>query len=83
MKKYLGLLLICVSSYTYAQSFSSGYNFNIPFDDASVSPFLPKFKTSPITVNDKVSVSGKHFIVNNQSYRFWGVNMVAASAFPA
>jgi hypothetical protein len=83
MKKYLGLLLICVSSYTYAQSFSSGYNFNIPFDDASMSPFLPKFKTSPITVNDKVSVSGKHFIVNNQSYRFWGVNMVAASAFPA
>lgn len=83
MKNYLRFLLIFVSSYANAQSFPNGYNFNIPYDDASESEFLPKFKTSPITVNDKVSINGKHFFVNGEPYRFWGVNMVAASAFPA
>jgi hypothetical protein len=83
MKKYFGLLLTTLSLNLHAQSFPSGYNFNIPYDDTSVSSFLPKFKTLPITVSDKVSVNGKHFIVNNQPYRFWGVNMVASSAFLA
>lgn len=83
MKNVTLILLLLFSFDSFAQTFPNDYNFNIPYDDASISPFLPKFKTSPITASDKVSVNGKHFFVNNQPYRFWGVNMVAASAFPA
>ena len=58
-----------------------GFNFNLPANDASASAFLPKFPNQPITA--PVSAVGKNFFVAGKPYRFWGVNVTVAAAFPA
>ena len=66
-----------------AQNFTGGFSFNIPFDDGTASPLFPNFPARVITEAGRVSVSGSSFVVGGKPQRFWGVNMVAASAFPA
>jgi hypothetical protein len=65
-----------------AQNFTGGFNFAFPYKDSLQSAFLPRFNSSPLGAADKVTAVGNNFIVNNQPYKFWGVNIVAAGAFP-
>jgi len=83
MKKILiALLCFCTASIVNAQNFTGGFNFSFPYKDSLQSSFLPVFKTAPLTTVDKVTAAGNNFVVNNEPYKFWGVNMVAAGAFP-
>ena len=83
MKKILiALLGFCTASIVNAQNFTGGFNFSFPHKDSLQSSFLPRFKTVPLTMVDKVTAAGNNFVVNNEPYKFWGVNMVAAGAFP-
>lgn len=82
MKKHLFVLcLLASTALLHAQNFTGGYNFILPANDASASAFLPKFPSQPI-VSPVVAV-GKHFLVAGKPYRFWGVNVTVAAAFPA
>lgn len=83
MKKLLTITLFILAQKLIAQNFPTGFNFNIPFDDGSNVPFLPKFPSSPLTLADKVSVNNGNFIVRGQPYRFWGVNITSSAAFPS
>ncbi len=74
--------LLLLSILASAQNFSGGFNFAFPYNDSTQSPFLPKFSTVPIDVAGKVTVSGNNFVVRNQPYKFWGVNITSASCFP-
>jgi Carbohydrate binding domain len=82
MKNVLIALFFCVSANLYAQNFTGGFNFAFPYKDSLPSAFLPRFNTAPLGPADKVTVLENNFIVNNQQYKFWGVNLVAAGAFP-
>jgi Carbohydrate binding domain len=82
MKKLLPLaVFILFSSNLFAQNFSGGFNFTPPYDDGTNMPFLPKFPAKPINIADKVSVNNGNFIVKGKPYRFWGINITAASNF--
>jgi hypothetical protein len=81
MKRILYFAFLIISQNLFAQNFSSGFNFNIPYDDGSNVPFLPKFSSNPLTNVDKVSVNNGNFIVKGQPYRFWGINITSASPF--
>ncbi len=80
MKKQLVLFLF-ICQIGKSQSFEGGFNFRIPYNDNSVSAFLPKFPQNPITDTDRVSVLGNNFIVKGKPYKFWGVNVGAAACF--
>ena len=83
MKKILiSLLCLFAVHFASAQNFSGGFNFSFPWKDSLHSAFLPLFKTAPLTAIDKVAAVGNNFVVNNLPYKFWGVNIVAAGAFP-
>jgi len=82
MKKSLIALFVCVSASLNAQNFTGGFNFAFPYKDSLQSSFLPRFNAAPLGAPDKVTAVGNNFMVNNQPYKFWGVNMVAAGAFP-
>lgn len=71
-----------VGQYVFAQNFAGGFMFVLPNKDSAVSAFLPRFANLPITNTDKVSISGKNFIVQGQPYKFWGVNIVSGACFP-
>lgn len=76
------MLCFCCASIAHAQNFTGGFNFAFPHKDSLPSPFLPRFNTKPLGASDKVTAVGNNFMVNNHPYKFWGVNMVAAGAFP-
>ncbi len=76
------LLFVLKSTGVFAQNFSNGFNFNLPFDDGTPSVFLPNFPAKNLSETDRVSVNGGNFIVGGKPYRFWGVNLTAAGAFP-
>lgn len=82
MKNVLIALFFCVSANLNAQNFTGGFNFAFPYKDSLPGSFLPRFNTAPLSASDKVTAVGNNFVVNNQPYKFWGVNMVAAGAFP-
>lgn len=83
MKKLLIVsLCICAAAAAGAQNFTGGFDFSFPYKDSLTASFLPGFKTSPLGVADQVSAAGNNFMVGNQPYKFWGVNIVAAGAFP-
>jgi len=83
MKKLLIAFFCIYSCLTVeSQNFTGGFNFVIPYKDSTQSAFLPRFNMAPLGPADKVTVAENNFIVNNQPYKFWGVNMVAAGAFP-
>ncbi len=83
MKKILiSLLCLFAVQIVSAQNFTGGFNFSFPWKDSLPSAFLPLFKTAPLGPADKVASVGNNFVVNNLPYKFWGVNIVAAGAFP-
>lgn len=79
-------LLIILSVYAapilFSQNFSNGFNFVLPTTDSTTQKFLPNFPAKVIGEADRVSVTGDKFTVGNNPIRFWGVNIVAAAAFP-
>lgn len=83
MKKVYSIIAILLFvQISFAQNFSGGYNFILPYDDGTVGNFLPKFPQNPITSADKVSAIGSDFFVAGNSYKFWGVNITAGANFP-
>jgi len=79
----IGILLTIFHSSVFAQNFTGGFNFTIPYNDGVSSAFLPKFPAKTISAQDRVTANGAHFIVGGQPIRFWGVNIAASGAFPA
>lgn len=84
MKHYILLLVLLGSlSTVFCQPFSNGYSFYLPPDDSVSRPFLPDFPANPIQAGDNMSINAQgDFVVNGEPIRFWGVNLVAAGAFP-
>jgi hypothetical protein len=79
----LTLTLICLQSPPLSsQTFSGGFNFTLPTNDSTAQRFLPSFPAKTIVEADRVTVLGDKFMVANKPIRFWGVNIVAAAAFP-
>lgn len=71
-------------SVVFSQNFTNGFPFLMPAYDSTSQKFLPEFPKKSITEADRVSGSTDgNFKVNNQNYRFWGVNVVTYSAFPS
>lgn len=65
------------------QSFQEGFEFNLPWDDTTLVEFLPEFDQTTITNEDFVSTDEYgNFILNDESYRFFGVNLTTKGAFP-
>lgn len=84
MKKLLSFFLVVYIYFpSFGQNFTGGFNFSFPYNDGSNAAFLPKFPAKTIGNPDRVSVNGSNFIVNGQPFRFWGVNITSAAAFPA
>ena len=86
MKKVLLFLVFVVAMATpsvFSQSFGNGFTFTLPPFDSTTSAFLPTFPAKTIGEADRVTVKNGHFSVNNKPTRFWGVNIVAAGAFPS
>ena len=81
-KPFAFLLFLMFGNSSRAQNFTGGFNFAFPYKDSLQSPFLPKFDTRPIDTTARVTAMGNSFIVKNQPYKFWGVNIVASGAFP-
>ena len=54
----------------------------MPTTDSTTQKFLPNFPAKTVSDADRVSVSGDKFLVGGNPIRFWGVNIVAAAAFP-
>ncbi|MDP4175317.1 MAG: carbohydrate binding domain-containing protein [Bacteroidota bacterium] len=84
-KRFLFLIILInfVSFDLSAQSFSNGFNFNMPSSDTTSAAFLPTFPIKPITGQDFVSInSDGNFIVNGKPIRFWGTNLCSNAAFP-
>ncbi len=75
------LFCLCFSRLT-AQNFPGGFAFNLPPYDGSAQTFLPNFPAYEITEAHRVKPRGKDFVAGGAPIRFWGVNIVAASAFP-
>jgi hypothetical protein len=82
MKNIIALFLLLFAAQLSAQNFTNGFNFALPFNDSTTSPFLPFFPKKAITDAERVTVNGPNFIVSGKPYRFWGVNNVAGGAFP-
>jgi Carbohydrate binding domain/Secretion system C-terminal sorting domain len=74
------LLLLSISA--NSQSFSGGFNFNMPPYDSVTTGYLPNFPAHTITNADRVTSLNGHFYANGQRMRFWGVNCVAGGALP-
>lgn len=66
----------------FGQNFSGGFNFNLPEFDGTAQTFLPAFPAYTIGEAQRVKAQGEQFIAGGQPIRFWGVNIVAAAAFP-
>jgi hypothetical protein len=64
------------------QTFSGGFNFNLPAFDSSATAYLPDFPAHTIVNADRVISQNGHFYANGQRIRFWGVNCVAGGAMP-
>lgn len=79
MKNILFLLFISLD--IFAQSFTGGFNFNLPAQDTIARKFLPQFPVQPIT--DFISINNEgNFSTGGNRIRFWGANIVADGAFP-
>ena len=65
-----------------SQNFSGGFSFILPVNDSLPQRFLPSFPAKMIVEADRVTASGGQFITNGKPIKFWGVNIVAAGAFP-
>jgi len=84
MKKLLSIfVLISIYLPSFCQNFTGGFPFSFPYNDGSAAAFLPKFPAKTISNQDRVSVNRHYFVVNGLPYRFWGVNITSAAAFPA
>jgi hypothetical protein len=83
-KLYLLPLVVCLlCSKLSAQNFSNGFPFLMPPFDSTAQKFLPHFPPKSITEADRVTWSNDgNFKVAGKNYRFWGVNITAAGAFP-
>lgn len=75
-------VILCIETIA-PQSFSGGYNFNLPADDTTSAEFLPHFPAISITGQNFISVDQNgNFSSNGSRIRFWGTNVVADGAFP-
>jgi hypothetical protein len=80
---YLGLSIITLAGIrAVAQNFSGGFNFYLPAYDSTAQQFLPDFPAYNILEAQRVTAQGGNFVVGGEPIRFWGVNLVAAGAFP-
>ncbi|MFN8343376.1 MAG: carbohydrate binding domain-containing protein [Spirosomataceae bacterium] len=79
----IGMWAVFFSLSSFAQNFTGGFNFTIPYNDGTTVAFLPKFPAKTISSADRVTVNGAQFTVEGQPIRFWGVNITSAGAFPA
>jgi len=77
------LLFAAFTAIGFAQNFTGGFNFNLPYDDTTSSRFLPAFPKQIITSNKFIEITNNgNFAYNGNTLRFWGTNLVAGSAFP-
>jgi len=77
------LLIFSISINLFAQSFTGGFNFNLPWNDSTSQTFLPKFPIIKFDENKFVTADQNgNFIYNGKPIRFWGSNCVASGAFP-
>jgi len=86
MKKTLFISMLCWFLITQlnAQSFSGGFNFNLPWNDSTTQQFLPKFPITKIVDGKFVSADASgNFVLDGKPIRFWGGNCVASGAFPS
>jgi Carbohydrate binding domain len=65
-----------------AQNFTGGFPFMLPEFDGSAQTFLPAFPAYEIGEAHRVRPQGGEFVTGSTPIRFWGVNLVAAAAFP-
>jgi len=82
IKHLASLLFLFAAIAAHAQNFPGGFNFNLPAFDSTTQTFLPKFPAYTIGEAERVTVQGEQFMATGQPVRFWGVNIVAAAAFP-
>lgn len=81
MKKSIVIFLI--SAKIIAQTFSDGFNFNLPWNDSTTQNYLPKFPIVKIEDGKFITTDNNgNFIHNGKPIRFWGSNCVASGAFP-
>ena len=81
--KTLFLFLFLISSSLFAQNFSNGFNFYLPYSDTTTQKFLPVFPKVPIGYSDFVQIdSDGKYSVNGKRIRFWGVNTGYETNFP-
>lgn len=81
-KFFLYILVFLQTGPLSSQPFSGGFNFNLPANDSLPQRFLPFFPAKTIAEADRITASGSQFMVGSKPIKFWGVNIVAAAAFP-
>ena len=83
MRLFTFFLIVLLSQHLSSQSFSGGFPFLLPARDTLESSWLPDFNQHAIGAADRIGTDTKgNFTRAGQPYRFWGVNIVAAAAFP-
>lgn len=82
MKFILTIIVFIFAIHTYAQNFSNGFTFNMPYDDSTAQFFLPQFQKNSIGYNDIITKDNSgNFLRNGEPIKFWGTNLVAGGAF--
>lgn len=74
---------LCLPFAVNAQSFSGGFNFNLPAHDATAAVYLPNFSAQTIPTAFVAAHQQAQFSVNGMPLRFYGVNITSAAAFPS
>ena len=83
MKHIAGIIaFVCIISNVYAQNFENGFEFYLPYNDATAQEFLPYFHKKTIEHDEFVNIKNGHFCIKDSVVRFWGANLVAGGAFP-
>ncbi len=80
---FAAMFFFICSGLLRGQVFEDGFAFNLPWNDSSLTDWLPAFDQHAITEVDRVSVdSAGHFLVGERPYRFFGGNLTFYAAFP-
>ena len=83
MKKsfLVAFLSLYFSCKLFAQNFTNGFVFSLPWNDSTSQKFLPDFPVQ--NINEFISVNKDgNFAVGGKRIKFWGGNLVADGAFP-
>lgn len=70
-------------SLLWAQAFSGGFTFTLPYDDTTAQQFFPSFPSVPLDNQAFIGINADgHFALNGSAIRFWGTNIVGSGVFP-